>query len=214
VFCGVNGKPQDYGYPNSKVTGILESPQITATLRLAHALQPTIKRFTIITDNSITGIQIIRYCKTLKLPLELVSIEMPENFTHWQEAVHKANQQSDAILVAVYHTIKSTSIAQTSMPPSDVMHWTVDNSKIPVLGLYPFAVKDGAAIGISASAMEHGYLAACIARSVLKTGNRIADYPLNTAVEGEIMFNLSSAKRWQISIPPHLLKMAKLLVRP
>lgn len=213
VFCGVNNDHKMYGYPNDKATGILERPHVTSTLRLAQSLKPAIKKVTVLCDQSATGEQIIAYCKSLKMPVTITQYVTTENFQQWQAQVRKANTDSDAILVVLYHTIKSSSMETDSMEPRSVMAWTRRHSRIPLLGLYPFTVEDGAVLAISASPMEHGYLAARMALDLLQTKMKASRFKVNTAVEGLIMFNLPSAKRYQFNIPPHLLKMARHIVQ-
>lgn len=212
VFCGVNAPPSEYGYPNKNVTGILERPHLSSTLRLAHALDNRIKRITVIADDSFTTQQAFRIYKKIKLKKMFIQYKKAANLSQWQTAIKRANVESDAIVVFTYHALKKTSLEKTSMPPSEVMQWTVQNSKIPILGIYPVTITDGAVLGIGASAIEHGYLAAMTAKDILRSGRPAADYQINTAVEGMIMFNLQSARKFKIKIPAHMLKMAKFIV--
>lgn len=213
VFCGVNSEPELYGYPNDKATGILERPHITNTLRLAKRLKPSINKVTILCDKSVTGDQILQHAQTLRMPLTITRYVTAEDFQQWQTQVNQANIDSDALLVVLYHTVKSNSMDPESMPPSEVMDWTVKHSRIPILGLYPFTVDDGAAIAVSASPMEHGYLAARMAMDLLSNNIKASRFPMNTGVEGMIMFNLITAKKFDIQVPAHLLKMAQHIVQ-
>lgn len=213
VFCGVNAAPQDYGYPNAKATGFLGRSHLTATLKLAHAIKPGIKRITLLSDDSLTSTNAYDYYRTLNMPLEIVAYQHVANFTQWQTAVIKANLNSDAILITMYHTLKKASSDTMSMQPSEVMNWTINNSRIPILGVYPFTIKDGAVLGICSSGREHGYLAAITAMDMIRTGYPASRYPINTSVEGTIMFNLQSAGQYHIQIPEHLQKMAKIIIK-
>lgn len=44
MFCGVNGEPQDYGYPAANVSGILERLHIRNSIAYAQQLIPSIKK--------------------------------------------------------------------------------------------------------------------------------------------------------------------------
>jgi ABC-type uncharacterized transport system substrate-binding protein len=209
VFCGVNGQLKDYGYPNEHVTGILERPHFTNTLRLAKSLSPKIQRVTILTDKSLTSEQNIAYAQTLNMPVKIVRYASAENLQQWLTIVQQANQDSDAIMVLTYHTVKNTSLDSDSMEPSKVMQATVRLSQVPILGIYPFAVDDGAVLAISASPMEHGYLSARIAQDLMRSQIKPSQIEINKAVEGMILFNLPAAKKFNITIPPHLMKMSQ-----
>jgi ABC-type uncharacterized transport system substrate-binding protein len=211
VFCGINGNAGDYGYPNKKATGIITHCHSTTTLKLAQALKPSIQRVSFISDQSLTTKKTYDFYKTQKFPVKVEGYWQVENFSQWKALVLRANMTSDAILVTLYHTIKRSSQDTQSMPPEEVMKWTVENSKVPILGVYPFAVRDGAVMGICSAGEEHGYLAAITAMDMLQTGRPASRYPINTSVEGRIMFNLQSARQHQIQIPDHLQKMAILI---
>ena len=213
VFCGVNADPKQYGYPNDKANGILERPHITNTLRLAKSLKPSIKKVTILGDQSTSSDQIMQYSKTLKMPVHIQDFATADTFQQWQAQVLQANIDSDALLVTLYQTIKASSIESRRLPPSEVMAWTVKHSRIPILGLYPFTVDDGAVLAISASPMEHGYLASRMAMDILRTNMKASRFKMNTGVEGLIMFNIPSAQRFDIHIPTHLLKMSRHIVQ-
>ena len=211
VFCGINGAPRDYGYPNKHATGMVSRSHTTKTLKLAKALDTSIHRVMFLSDNSLTSQRAYTDYKKQTFPVEVEGFYQVSNFSQWKTMVIRANLTADALLVTLYHTIKRTSQDDASMPPEEVMKWTVENSKVPILGVYPFAVRDGAVMGICSSGKEHGYLAALTAIDMIKTGRSASRYPINSSVEGKIMFNLQSARVHHIEIPEHLQKMAVLI---
>ncbi len=211
VFCGINGATSDYGYPNKNATGMVSRSHTTKTLKLAQALAPSIRRVTFLSDDSLTSTRAYTDYRKEKFPVEVDGFYQISNFSQWKAMVFRANLTSDAILVTLYHTVKWTSQDDQSMPPEEVMKWTMQNSKVPVLGVYPFTVRDGAVMGICSSGKEHGYLAAITAMDMIKTGRSALRYPVNSSVEGKIMFNLQSARQYQIKIPDHLQQMAILI---
>lgn len=211
VFCGVNAPLKEYGFPNDKATGFIGRSHLTATMKLAVALRPQIKRVTFLSDNGISSRNAYDFYKTLDIPVKVVDYINVSNFAQWQSAVLKANQDSDAILVTMYHTIKYASNDVVSMEPGKVMRWTVQNSKVPILGVYPFTIKDGAMMGICSSGKEHGYMAGITAIDMLTTGRPAFRYPINTSVEGAIMFNVDAVKQFNLTIPKNLSNMAQLV---
>ena len=211
VFCGVNAPLKEYGYPNANATGFLGRSHLTATLKLAMALKPKIKRVTFISDDGISSRNAYDYYKTLSMPMKVVNYVNVSNFAQWQSAVLKANQNSDVILVTMYHTIKHASNDPMSMEPSEVMQWTLTNSKLPILGVYPFTVKDGAMLGICSSGKEHGYMAAVTPIDMITTGRTALRYPINTSIEGSIMFNIDAIRQHKLKIPKSLGNLAQLV---
>ncbi|MCK4475213.1 MAG: hypothetical protein KAU16_00615, partial [Methanophagales archaeon] len=52
VFCGMNGDPEDYGFPAENIAGVVERQHINGTIDLLKQLVPNVKKAAIITDNS------------------------------------------------------------------------------------------------------------------------------------------------------------------
>ncbi len=204
VFCGVNADPADYGYPAKNVTGILERPYYAATLNMFKAIVPKARRIAVISDNSPTSAGAIEYMRQQKPLLEVVSWEMPDTFREWKAAVLRSQDSADAIVTYMYHTVKLNGSLK-SMEPRDVMKWTVENSKIPLLGFFVFTIDDGGLCGMVESGVEHGWEAGMIALGIL-AGKKASDYPIKTARHGQSMLNLETAATLDIRIPESVLK--------
>lgn len=211
VFCGVNGKPQDYGYPASNVTGVLERLHFNETLALAKQILPDAKTAFLITDYSATSQGVIDYIQTLPSgALKLEGWAMPQTFSQWQYTVEEWSKKVDVIAVYVYHTVKPNQESENSMPPTEVMRWTVDNCSVPVIGFLTFSIDDGSLCGVLESAVEQGQIAAEMTRQILQ-GKRPADIPFTTATQGQTMLNLKAAKRWKIDIPQSFLQQVNVV---
>jgi len=210
VFCGVNGEPEDYGYPAKNVTGVLERPYLESSLELLKKIVPGVHRIAVITDNSPTSEGALKYMKTVKTGFEMVSWETPTIFASWKKAVLRAQETADAIVVYMYHTVKQEG-RPNSLPPNAVMAWTVSHSKIPLVGLFSFSVDDGMLCGIVESAVEHGFEAGQIAGSILN-GERAGSIPMRTAKKGQTMLNLDTARRLGIEVPGSVIKAADIVI--
>ncbi|MDM8539138.1 ABC transporter substrate binding protein, partial [Desulfobacterales bacterium HSG17] len=64
IFCGVNASPEEYGYPASNVTGIVERVHFRKTIVFAQQLDPTIKRIAYIMRESPTSRAVLKQFKT------------------------------------------------------------------------------------------------------------------------------------------------------
>ncbi|MFC1904908.1 ABC transporter substrate-binding protein, partial [Chloroflexota bacterium] len=71
VFCGMNGEPEDYGFPAQNITGVIERPQVEATVNLLKQLVPDVEKLAIITDDSPTSQAFIASMKKTILPIEI-----------------------------------------------------------------------------------------------------------------------------------------------
>ncbi|MBN1491005.1 MAG: hypothetical protein JXA69_13900 [Phycisphaerae bacterium] len=198
VFCGVNAEPGEYGYPADNITGILERPHFAATLEILSRLMPAARRIAIVTDDSETSTGALKFMTRQPARYLMVSVETPSTFEQWQAAIRGCQTTADAIAVYMYHTVKPTGGSE-SMPPKDVMAWTVENSRIPIIGFFIFTVDDGALCGFLESGVEHGFRAGRMAMEILD-GKKAKEIPLVTALEGQSMLNMAAAKRYGIEV--------------
>ncbi len=211
VFCGVNAEPTEYGYPASNVTGILERPHFEASFDMLADIQPGVKRIALITDNSPTSAGVITHLRSLELDYEIVAIDAPATFAAWQDAVLRRSAMADALAVFNYHTVQDGEGTQR-VTPSEVMRWTVDNCDIPIIGFQVFTVDDGALCGYLESAAEHGKRAGDMTQRILR-GTPAGDIPLVTALEGQSMLNLITARRLGIHVPEEIIDQIEVIIR-
>jgi len=204
VFCGVNAEPAEYGYPASNVTGVLERPHFAASFDMLAKIRPDVKRIAFITDNSPTSKGVIAHLKALKLDYEVISIDAPDTFADWRKSVEQRQKTADALAVFNYHTVQQSQGSER-MDPAEVMKWTVEHCKIPIIGFQVFTVDDGALCGYLESAVEHGMKAGGMALKILR-GTPAGDIPLITALEGQSMLNLITARRLGIRVPAELIE--------
>ena len=200
IFCGVNADPAKYGYPAANVTGILERPYYAATIDILLEILPEARRLAVITDNSPTSAGAIEYMRQhQQTSMTPVCWETPNTFEEWKASILKVQDSADAIATYMYHTVGQPDASQ-NMEPRDVMRWTVENSRIPLIGFFVFAVDDGALCGMVESGVEHGSEAGRLALQILN-GTKPSDLPITTARHGQSMLNLDTAKRLGIEIP-------------
>lgn len=200
VFCGVNADPRLYDYPASNVTGVLERPHFNESLAFFKRFYPDAEKVVFISDDSSTSRAVIAYLKTLPPgAMEVADYVMPTTFDAWKSTVEAYGHQVDALVVYTYHTVKADAQAKTSMTPRDVMAWTAENSRLPIIGLLVFSVDDGSLCGVLESGVEQGQLAGQLAVEILG-GKRPADLPIVTGTRGQTMMNLNMAHQLGLGI--------------
>jgi ABC-type uncharacterized transport system substrate-binding protein len=202
VFCGVNAKPEKYGFPADNVTGILERPHLVDTVQMMLAIKSDIKKIGILTDKSPTSDAVVEYIKTLEMPggVQIVSYDQPETFDQWQATIQKYQNSVDAFGINMYHTVKKTADAETSMEPADVISWTMQNNQLPTFGFFPFCIEDGCLCGIVESGEEHGFESAQIAVGIIN-GKSAKDFPVKLAKRGMVMLNAKTAEKLGVTVP-------------
>lgn len=212
VFAGVNGEPEDYGFPASNVTGILERVYPDQSLAMLAMINPKIKRVVCISDDSATSNGVIAYIKANKMPLEIVAYEQPVTLTAWKQTVLKYQRDAsvDAFLIPLYQTVKSAPNGDR-VAPREVMQWTVKNITKPVSGLWPFATRDGALCAVTVDLNEHGIVAAGMALRIL-SGEKAGQIPIVKNQDGFVILNIQAAKRISMHLPYEILQAADKII--
>ena len=209
VFCGVNAEASKYGYPAPNLTGILERPHFKDSIQMLLKISPNVKKVAFLSDDGETSTAVVQYLKTQKADIEVVSYDQPSTFDEWKSTVQGYQNKVDAFIINNYHTVKKTTGDKQSMPPKDVMDWTVKNNKLPTVAFFPFGIEDGLLCGIAESGDEHGYKAAQIALQMIQNNKTAKDFPITTAGEGIVMLNLRTAENLGIKVPYDVIKTAQ-----
>jgi len=203
VFCGVNANPADYGFPASNVTGILERPNMDAAIKFLKAIYPTARRVAVISDTDPTSRGTLEYLSENAYDIRIIKYHLIKDFDTWKDRINFYNIEADAIFIYMYHTIRAGEEA-VSIPPEEVLKWTVANAKVPLVGFFDFAVEGGMLCGAVESGREFGQEAAKMAMELLQ-GKDIKDIPVKISTVGIRMLNMSTARRLGIAVPEDVL---------
>ena len=209
VFCGMNGEPEDYGFPAQNITGVIERHHLEETIELLRRLVPDVEKLAIMSDDSPTSQAFITSVKNIIPPIEISEFYTTNDFDAWKAKVKGLQTKVDAIGIYVYHTIKEKS-GEESLPPEDVLGWTLENSKLPDFTFSDFTVRDGVLCGVTVSGYEQGMTAAEIAIRILN-GEKPADIPIECPEKGTPMINRIRAEELNIEIPADVLEAVEIL---
>lgn len=184
VFAGVNGELRDYSYDNAhNVTGILERLPLDAvkdTIPFLVNTQKPIQDIKIINLGDTSGTvrrdegHILSYDWA---PLNLIDSVLVDDFEEWKRAVLSASERCDCLFITNYRQLYRSKDNHKFVPPGEVMKWTVQNAKVPILGGNGFVVEDGAYLAVAASPYEQGETAAKLALKIL-AGQSPFDLPI------------------------------------
>ena len=209
VFCGVNQDPAQYGYPAFNVTGVVERLAWRESIELLRRMRPDIRRIITVLDtrpSSLAGATMMRLDTPTGIEAEWVVVD---TFDTWRQTILSAGAAHDAVAILSFHNLLDE--AGKSVPDSEVMRWTAENTAIPSLGFFDYAVADGALCGVIQTGFEHGTLAAGMALRILD-GERAGDIPIVEKTQGLIMLNLKTARKLRMNIPDALIGEAAALV--
>ncbi len=211
VFCGMNGDPEDDGFPTENIAGVVERQHINGTIDLLKQLVPTVKKVAIISDNSPTSHGFVTRIEKTALPVEISECYTTDDFDAWKAKVKELQSEVDAIGLFVYHTIKDPEKeGEVSLPPEDVLSWTLRHNKLPEFAFLDFTVRAGALCGITLSGYEQGKAAAEIAIEILD-GKKPADVPIKCPEEGKPIVNKRRAEELNITVPTDIINEVEII---
>jgi ABC-type uncharacterized transport system substrate-binding protein len=205
VFAGVNADLQEYGYPAGNVTGILERTYPDQVLKLLKMIKPSVSHVGWVSDDSATANLVLRRVRRMaesgQLPMPITGYLQPGTFEQWKTAIHQCDTDPniDALLIPLYHTVKSQTGSQ-SVLAADVMRWTVNNTRKPIVGLWPFSAHDGAVCAVVVDPREHGKVAALMAKQIL-AGHKAGGFPIVENNDGFVIINMAAATKLGIEVP-------------
>jgi ABC-type uncharacterized transport system substrate-binding protein len=215
VFCGVNAEAAKYGYPANNVTGILERTYADQSLKLIKQIVPSLKKAAYVADDSSTSTlvmsQIQQKAKASPPPVELVGMDQPSTFEQWQQTIQKydADNSIGALIIPLYHTVKKPD--GVSMTASEVMAWTFNHTRKPIVGLWPFSPKDGALCAVVVDPTEHGKVAAQMVVEILG-GKKATDLPVVENTQGYVILNVKTAQKLGVQVPYEIMGYANKVI--
>jgi ABC transporter substrate binding protein len=200
VFCGVNYNADDYGFPCSNVTGMLELPP---AVKLIYSLKHFKRVVTVgylaadtlterkdgfYTNKDVREDFVERYVKT---------------FSEWKSEFNDLQNKVDVLIVGNNGGIRGWDNA-------DAQRFTLENTRIPTGCLLdwmaPFVF-----LGATRSAQEQGRYAASTALKILN-GTPPSSIPVVGNVEANIIINMKIAKKLHIKVPRSFIKIASRII--
>jgi len=184
VFAGINGAIEPYGYDKAKnVTGILERKPLhdlrdsLAAMRLRGA--PLGRRLLILGDRSGSVLaDVVEIEQADWKPFRLAGTRLADNFEEWQAAVRDAPREADAIIVTNYRRLYRDASRTERVPAAEVVRWTEENSKLPLVGIAGSFVEDGGMFALGASGFEQGNVVGRMAIRILERQAKPGDIPV------------------------------------
>ncbi|MCJ8499190.1 ABC transporter substrate-binding protein [Desulfatitalea alkaliphila] len=209
VFTFIANMPEALGLPKKNVTGVLFRSYAPDTFGLARKLMG-VSSVTFFTKDSPAMQASAGLLRANAGALEqgtgvrLVDAHLLETFRDWVDATKKTT-------TGMIYLGDTSRIDRNGYPVSDreLVHWTVRNATVPVIGAAEKDVEAGALFAVVPSGRAMGLLTANTALKVLG-GASPADLSYTTNTQGELVVNISTARRYNLVLPEALLASARI----
>jgi ABC-type uncharacterized transport system substrate-binding protein len=205
VFSGINATPEAYGYEEAQnVTGIVERLPLQGlrdTLKEIKANNPQIQdvRIMHLSDNSGTvqaDDEFINNFGTEWQDIKVMPSVLVHSYRDWKKAVILAPTFTNFLIISNYRKIYDEN--GKLVPPHQIVQWTLEHSKIPVIGVNGFTVEDGAKFAVATSPFEQGEMAATMALKILR--DKVAAH--NIPITQPKQFTIYMRGQFDLILPP------------
>jgi ABC-type uncharacterized transport system substrate-binding protein len=213
VFCGVSAPLENYGYPTTNVTGILEAPTLKGAVEFLDKKITHVRSISILSDDSPMSKYSIAFARSEieSMGKKVLSCDMAGTFVKWKSKISGYQQnKTDAILIFSYDWVKDEKTGR-NIAPKEVMEWSSKNSKKPIFGVRADIVDNGGLLSVMTSGIEHGREAALITLGLLN-GKKISDYPVRSAQGVVVLLNRKTAERLGLVLTKELMEDVDVIV--
>jgi len=199
VFCGINWTVEEYGFPYSNVTGMVEVAPSRTMLESAFKLSGYGRKALYISEDTLSGKKnfdrVNREAAEFNIQIDAV---YASHFQQWTSALEAADNY-DFIVIGSNAAIDAWDKDRAIAAMTEANKLSVTNEK----WMMPYA-----AFGFTKLASEQGEWAAQVAVQILN-GTRPAEIPLASNKKWDLWLNESLFEKLDIAPNPTLMKKAK-----
>lgn len=200
VFCGVNWSGDDYGYPYSNATGMVEVFPVKPLAEAIKEVVPGVREGTYLGVNTITdrktGEHVAKIYASYGLKLHVV---IANNRAEWERAFKEAQNKQFVLLTAV--------VGLSNLDLKTASAFVAANAKVFIVGfldfslpLYMFAMTE--------IAEEQGEHAGRVAAKIL-AGAKPGDFPIIPNARWNMYANAELLRKARITLPSHYMRKAQ-----
>jgi ABC-type uncharacterized transport system substrate-binding protein len=210
VFCGVNAEPEQYGYPASNVTGVLERAHFRESIAFLRQLVPKVRNICYLIADNPTGRsyydQLTREAATYLL--EPAAIRVVGTLEDAVTVSRQLAKTCDSLFVTTLEGVKDDSGSPLS--EKEVFPVLVRSFNKPVIGVNAFSIRFGLLCAVVKSSHEQGGLAARMLLAAMQ-GTPLSSLPVTRNSGGKRMINVTVMKEMGIKARLVVLRGAELV---
>jgi ABC-type uncharacterized transport system substrate-binding protein len=210
MFCGVNGTPEDYGYPAANVSGILERLHIRSSIAYAQLLVPSIKKIAYMMKDNPSAQAVFRQYQAENgtYPAESVAFELTKTLNESLARVKELSSQTDALFFETMEGIRDDS--GKVYTDKEVVPILTEAFAKPVISNNLYHVEYGTLCAVIKTGQEQGQTAAEMLLKAMN-GTPVSEIPITKNRHGKQIINLRVMKSLGIKPGSEALKGAQLV---
>lgn len=210
MFCGVNNDAEQYGYPASNVSGILERGHIRESIAFARQLVPSIRIVAFLAKESPSGRALLKQVENESNTYlaKKTTFNLVKNINELVALGKELKKQSDAIYIDSLEGIQDKMGNPT--PHKDAIRILTSLYDKPIIGANQYHVKQGALCAVTKTGQEQGETAAKMLLKAMR-GTPVFEIPVTRNYKGKRIMNVTTMKTLGIKPRPIALLGVKLV---
>ena len=202
VFSGVNAEVGEYySEEDENVAGVFERYPVETSIDLIRSLFPYAKKVVVISDNSPSGINGIKWIKLQEakiLDMDFVSYNLVDTFEEFRKKIEEYQLAADVIMFRGLDTLEDDN--GEVLTQKEVVEWFVKNSNIPEVSFWDYFVEYGALASVTVSGSEQGEAAGILAYEILIDGKSPSKLEYIVPKGGDTHINIARAESLDLGI--------------
>jgi ABC-type uncharacterized transport system substrate-binding protein len=193
MFCAVNAEPEEYGYPASNVSGILERDFISESIAFAKQLVPSINTVGFLAKDSPSGRAIRKQVETESdtYLTKFAGFKLVQTIQETLVVLEAYQKTSDALFITSTNGILDAD--GKSLDNQQVTRIVAKAYKKPLIGANDFHVKYGVLCAVVKSGNAQGKISAEMLLKAMK-GTPVKDIPVTVNKYGRRILNITAMK--------------------
>jgi len=209
MFCGVNAKPETYGYPTEHISGILERFHLEESIILNRQLVGQINNFAFMVKKGPVADILAQQLEEDKdqFSARMIRFMTPESLEEALSMAKESRENVDLLFLVGLFGLKSGGVPGTE---KDAIPRLVAAFNKPTAGIAASVVRFGALSAVITNSREHGYHAATMLLKAM-SGTPLSQLPVRRNSQGERMINVTTLKGLGLSPDPIVLRGVELV---
>ena len=209
MFCGVNAKPEAYGYPTEHISGILERFHLEESIILNRQLVGQIDNFAFMVKKGPVADILAQQLEEDedRFSAKMVRFMTPETLEEALNMARESRENADLLFLVGLFGVKSGGVPSTE---KEVIPQLVAAFGKPTTGISASVVRFGALSAVITNSREHGHRASTMLLKAM-SGTPVSQLPVRRNSQGERVLNVTTLRRLELSPDPIVLRGVELV---
>lgn len=210
MFCGVNANAEEYGYPSSNVSGVLERHHVSHTLALAKQLIPSLRTFGVMGSDSLSARSATEHFQQEEhtFPMKYVGARFPKTLAEAKSMARELSTMCDVLYMPTMRGVKDDK--GNALLEKDIVSTVAKIYAKPIISGNNYSIKYGMLCGVVKTGQEQGATAAEMLLKAMQ-GTPVSDIPITRNHQGKSIINVTVMKEFGIKPKPIILRGAELI---